>query len=85
MRTTVRLDEELMRDAKRAAAESGKTLTALIEDALREVLARRKAPRSRKPVEIPTFGGDGLQPGVDISSYAALVDLMEEADASARR
>ena len=38
MRTTVRLDDELLRRAKIHAAEQGTTLTALIEAGLRHVL-----------------------------------------------
>ena len=37
MRTTIRLDDRLLAEAKQYAAESGRTLTGLIEDALREV------------------------------------------------
>jgi len=40
VRTTLRIDPRLLREAKRIAAESGKTLTAVIEDLLRESLAR---------------------------------------------
>lgn len=78
MRTTIRLDEELLRDAKAAAAASGRTLTALIEDALREALSRRHGHASPARVELPTFqGGGGLQAGVDLDDSAALLDLME--------
>jgi Arc/MetJ family transcription regulator len=34
MRTTIRLDDQLLAEAKRYASESGRTLTGLIEDAL---------------------------------------------------
>jgi hypothetical protein len=81
MRTTIRLDDHLLREAKRAAAEGGTTLTALIEDALREALARRDAAGRRERVELPTFGsGSRLQPGVDLDDSAALLDLMEQDD-----
>ena len=43
MRTTINLDDQLLADAKRLAQQSGKTLTAIIEDALCERLARRAA------------------------------------------
>jgi Ribbon-helix-helix protein, copG family len=77
MRTTIRLDDELLRDAKEHAARTGRTLTAVIEDALRLAL-RRTAPPRRRRVELPTFkGGNGLQPGVDLDDSAALLDLME--------
>lgn len=78
MRTTIRLDEDLLRDAKAAAAASGRTLTALIEDALRETLSRGHAQAPAAHIELPTFkGGGGLQAGVDLDDSAALLDLME--------
>jgi len=50
-----------------------------IEDALRESLARRDArPGHRKAVVIPTFKGKGVQPGVDLDSSAALLEVMDD-------
>jgi hypothetical protein len=79
MRTTVRLDERLLRQAKAVAAEERRTLTAVIDDALRQFLARRSAPRSkRERVELIILPGQGgLQPGVDLDDTAALLDLMD--------
>jgi predicted transcriptional regulator len=77
MRTTVRIDDDLLREVKAVAAASGKTMTEVIEDSLRETLARRKAMAGRKRVILRTFEGGGLQPGVDLSNSAALLDLME--------
>jgi len=77
MRTTVRLDDELLAAAKRLAVETGRTLTAVIEDALRRELGRRDEAGGARP-ELPTFRGRGLQPGVDLDDTAALLDLMEE-------
>lgn len=77
MRTTVRLDERLLAEAKKRAAETGRTLTALLEDALRATLARRAARAKRKPVRLKTVKGDGVRPGVDLDDSAALLDLME--------
>ena len=79
MRTTVRLDDELLRDAKRLAAETGRTLTSVIEDALRETLARRGQPSKRERIVLPTMSGR-LMPGVDLDDSAALWDLMERDD-----
>jgi hypothetical protein len=76
-RTTVRLNEDLLREAKKVAAESGKTLTALIEESLRKSLAQRSQPRKRKRIVLPTFGGQGTWPGVNIDSNAALLDYMD--------
>ena len=81
MRTTVRLDEDLLSEAKRLAAEERSTLTAVLEDALREMLSRRKQQRSRPRMSLPTFNGRGLQPGVNLDDSSALLDLMEGRDA----
>ena len=77
MRTTVRLDEHLLKDAKQLAARTGRTLTAVIEDALREVLARSRRRPERPRTTLPTFRGEGLRPGVDLDDSASLLDLME--------
>jgi hypothetical protein len=77
MRTTIRLDDALLQEAKRAAADSGKTLTALIEESVRERLARRRSGRKRRRIRLPSFKGSGVRPGVDLNDSAALLDLME--------
>lgn len=84
MRTTIRLDEHLLREAKRLAADTGRTLTAVIEDSLRETLARRAHQPERQPVRLPTMPGR-LLPGVDLDDSASLLDLMEASDGSPRR
>ena len=80
MRTTIRLDDELLTRAKRAALERGTTLTAVIEDALRRALAPA-GDGGREPFRMITFRGNGLQPGVDLDDTASLLDLMDEHDA----
>jgi hypothetical protein len=63
MRTTIRLDGHLLAEAKRHAAEAGKTLTSVLEQALRESLARRGPKASLKPVRLKTFKGGGRARG----------------------
>jgi hypothetical protein len=79
MRTTIRLDDDLLREAKSHAAATGRTLTGVIEDALRETLSRRRQRGSRPRVKLKTVGGSGTQPGVDLDDSSALLDLMERA------
>jgi predicted transcriptional regulator len=77
MRTTVRLPPELLSAAQRHARATGRTFTALIEDALRLALTTeqpRVAP-SRDP--LPTYGSGGLLPGVDLDDRDVLLDVME--------
>ncbi len=77
MRTTVRLQNELLVQAKKAAAETGRSLTAVIEDALREALARRRRPVGRSKVTFTTFRGNGPRAGVDLDDTATLLELMD--------
>ncbi|MEJ2084182.1 MAG: type II toxin-antitoxin system VapB family antitoxin [Acidobacteriota bacterium] len=76
MRTTLRLDDDLLQEAI--------TLTALMDRALRETLARDDwggpDPETRP---LPTYSGRGLRAGVDLDDGAALLDLMEGGDDSA--
>jgi hypothetical protein len=82
MRTTIRIDEQLLKDARQFAIRTGKTLTAVIEDALRESLARQQGNTVHDPVRLVTFRGNGLLPGVDLDDSASLLDLMEKSDDS---
>lgn len=77
MRTTVRLDERLMREVKRLAHETGRTLTAVIEESLRETVARKREPRPSSRVRLPVFSGDGLLPGIDLDDGADLLERMD--------
>jgi hypothetical protein len=72
MRTTIQLEDKLLREAKAFAAETGKSLAAVIEDALRQALARRRRPAPKRRVKLKTHGGGGLQPGVDLDNTAAI-------------
>jgi Arc/MetJ family transcription regulator len=83
MRTTIRLDDDLLTAAKRAAIERGTTLTAVIEEALRRALAAQASAGATARAVPPTFRGDGLQPGVDLDDSASLLELMDEPRASA--
>jgi hypothetical protein len=85
MRTTIYIPDDLLAEAKKVAAESQRTLTAVIEDALRETLGRRTRQNRSEAVRLTTFGQSGTKPGVDLDDTAALFDLMEESGASDRR
>jgi hypothetical protein len=77
MRTTIRIDDELYREVKAKAARSGRTVAAVLEDAVRRGLApseRRAGGRYR----VHTTGTGGLRPGVDLSSNAAVAEVMDE-------
>lgn len=85
MRTTLRIDDKLLADVKKLAIDTGRTFTRVVEDALRVALVQRPPKRRAKRPKLHTCGGKGLQPGVDLSSNAAVADLMDECDGPARR
>ena len=77
MRTTVRLDDALLQEAKVRAAEQGITLTQLIDESLRERLAARPRRKSTKPFRLTTYGKGGTRPGIDLDDNRATRDLMD--------
>jgi len=82
MRTTIRIDDELLKEAKSIAAASGTTLAEVVEGALRESLSRRRELKARKRITLLSYGGGVLMPGVDLNDSAGLLDIMERTDAS---
>lgn len=78
MRTTIRLDDALLEQAKREAARRGETVTSLIERGLRLVLATPRQRPKRRHVDLPVCReGGGTLPGVDLDDSAALLDIVE--------
>lgn len=83
MRTTIRLDDELLNEVKQYAVRSGKTLTAVIDEALRHMLSRQqKNEDNYRPIRLITSGHGGLLPGVDLDDSANLIELMERFERS---
>ena len=76
MRTTVRLDDDLLAAAKQKAAADHTTLTSLIEDSLRQTLTLRAAEPAER-FSIRPFGGGGTLPGVNLDNSSTLRDLMD--------
>lgn len=72
----------MLAEAKQLAAERGRTFTAVIEDALREMLLRRKERPKTERVGLPRHSEGGPRPGVSLDSNADLLDLMKEAGAA---
>lgn len=76
MRTTIRLNDQLLQSAKRLAHDTERSLSSVIEDALCQKLGRRPAmEQSRKPVKLTTVSGHGLRPGIDLNNSAALLTV----------
>lgn len=74
MKTTLNIDDRVMRALKREAVRQGRTMSELVESALRTLLK----PVSRKHAlpPLPTFRSGGLL--VDVADRDALYRAMEE-------
>ncbi len=77
MRTTIRIDDELYRQVKAMAARSGRTVAAVLEDAVRRGL-NPSEPRPAGRYAVRPTGRGGLRSGVDLSSNAAVAEAMDE-------
>lgn len=76
MRTTLVIDDDLYREIKALAAQSGLTVTSVIERSLRDTLERTSA---RPPVRLPSLlQTGGTRSGVDLRDNASIRDLENE-------
>jgi len=73
MKTTLMIDDQIMRRLKAEAAREGRTLSQLVEAALRLFLERPAAPGARAAA-LPTFQSRTL---VDLADRQALYQAME--------
>jgi hypothetical protein len=75
-RTTVRLPLDLLNRARRQAAAEGRTLTSLVEEGLRLVLARTQGGRRKQNV-LPRVSKatGGPVPGLDLPELATLQEI----------
>ncbi len=76
MKTTVEISDSLLRQAKQLALAGGTTLRDLVESGLRKEIASRQKPEYRLADE--SWGGSGLQPGVDEGDWRTIADLAYE-------
>ena len=73
MKTTLNIDDKVMADLKREAARQGRTMSELVESALRLLLRAHR--KRQKVVALPTFHSGGAV--VDIADHDALYQAME--------
>jgi hypothetical protein len=79
MRTTISIEDQLLRAAKQRALERDMTLGGLVEDALRASLDPQRTSVA-KPVSLPvSTRRGGTRPGVEVADGARLRDVMDEA------
>ena len=79
MKTTLDLNDSLVRNAKVLAAQEGSSLTRLVEEGLRlRLLAKSRAGRTARVVKLPVSRcKGGLLPGIDPASNSSMLDAAD--------
>lgn len=77
MKTTLNLNDQILREAKGRAAQHGITFTKFVEDALCARLAPSRKSRQPFKLHLEIVTGDS-PPGIDISDRNALYDVIDD-------
>lgn len=76
MKTTLNIDDTVMAQLRRESARQRRTMSELVESALRLLFHRHSTPRRKKKLApLPRFHGG--KPLVDVADRNALYDAME--------
>jgi hypothetical protein len=73
MKTTLQIDDQVMAQLKREAARQGRTMSELVETALRSLFRAQKTSIDLPP--LPTFHSGGAL--IDVADREALYQAME--------
>jgi Ribbon-helix-helix protein, copG family len=74
MRTTITLDDRLLAQLKRRAAESGTSVSKVVEQAVRLFIRTPRSPTSQTSFKLVTFGAGGRFSRQNIDKTAALIE-----------
>jgi len=77
-RTTISIDEGLLKTAKNTARRNNQTLGQLIAEAVQRHIVDSVDPQGIRKIVLSTAGHGGVRPGVNISSNAELSELLDE-------
>lgn len=75
MRTTVTIDEHLLAQLKQRAADSGTSVSRVVEQAARLFMRESATGNESAPVELVTFGAGGRFSRRNIDKTSALLEI----------
>jgi hypothetical protein len=76
MRTTLNIEDDLMKRVKQRARETGCTITEIVEDALRSAVAGKAPNTARFSLTWTPVSGRAL-PGIDLADRDSLYEAMD--------
>ena len=78
MRTTLNINDALLKEAKKCSIERKCSLGEIIDEALRLSLVTQKKSGTTAIVSpLKTFEGSGIQPGIDLNNNASVLEAMD--------
>jgi len=83
MRTSIILDDHLAERFRETAKRRGQSLSAFLAEAGKAALSEKSAPE--EAFHLLTFGGRGVQPGVDLDKTGELLATEDEAQYGGRK
>src|SRR5438093_5394598 len=75
IKTTLNIDDTVMAQLKQEAARQRKTMSELVEAALRQLFHERRSAKKKKLPALPRFNSGGFL--VDIADRNALYDVLD--------
>jgi hypothetical protein len=75
MRTTITLDEHLLAQLKQRAADSGTSVSRVVEQAVQLFMREPAAGNESEPFELVTFGAGGRFSRHNIDKASALLEI----------
>lgn len=77
MRTTLTIDDALLRQLRQKALDSGKSFKQVVNDTLRAG-PKQASPLQREPYRCPSFSIGALAPGVDLTKATQLAAALDD-------
>jgi hypothetical protein len=74
MRTTITMDDRLLEQLKKRAAESGTSVSRLIEQAIRLLIRTPPAGKRQNQLDLVTFGAGGKFSKQNVDKTSALLE-----------
>jgi hypothetical protein len=78
MKTTIEIPDSLLAALRKTAAREGVTMRELVEEGVRRALDARRGGDEPFRLRKASFKGQGLQPGLDGTSWQRIRDLAYE-------
>lgn len=78
MRTTLNIDDTLLKKAKICSIERNCSLGEIVDEALRlSLVTQKKSGTTIIARPLKTFKGSGVQPGIDLNNNASVLEAMD--------